>query len=153
MVLKIISKDFNDGEFIPSKFTCDGNDISPLLEWDNVPASARSLVLIMDDPDAPMGTWDHWILFNIPANINKLESNIKQLPEGTKVGKNSWNRNDYGGPCPPDREHRYFFKLYALDTILNLDNGITKTELEQAMKDHILEQAEIIGLYNRIQNQ
>lgn len=131
MALIIKSKDFNNGELIPARFTCDGKDISPNLEWDNVPASTKSFVLIMDDPDAPMGTWDHWILFNIPANIDKLESNIKQLPQGMKVGKNTWGRNDYGGPCPPDREHRYFFKLYALDSMLDLEDGITKQELEQ----------------------
>ncbi|AIL64573.1 Phosphatidylethanolamine-binding protein [Rickettsiales bacterium Ac37b] len=152
MALIIKSKGFNNGGLISSNFTCDGQDISPELEWENVPASTKSLALIMDDPDAPRGTWDHWILFNIPAMVTKLESNIKQLPEGTKVGKNSWGRNDYGGPCPPDREHRYFFKLYALDTMLNLESGVTKQAIEQEIAEHVIEYAEIICRYNRISN-
>lgn len=142
------SKNFQANQMIPEKFTCDGSDYSPALEWFGAPDKTKSFVLIMDDPDAPIGMWDHWILFNIPSNATKLEENQQVLPHGTKMGNNSWNRGKYGGPCPPDREHRYFFKVYALDCLLNLAEGATKQEIESAMKGHILASAELIGIYD-----
>ena len=152
MALEITSTAFTHGGIIPNKFTCDGQDISPDLLWQGAPVGTQSFALIMDDPDAPMGTWDHWIVFNLPANISALPEKIMNLPPGTRVGQNSWERNDYGGPCPPDREHRYFFKLYALDTMFDLPVGINKVELETAMQGHILAKAELIGNYNRPEN-
>lgn len=144
----LICKDFQANQLIPEKFTCDGTDYSPALEWSGAPDKTKSFVLIMDDPDAPIGMWDHWILFNIPSSVNHLDENQQTLPYGTKMGNNSWNRGKYGGPCPPDREHRYFFKLYALDCLLDLSEGATKQVIEAAMEDHILAKSELIGLYD-----
>ena len=147
--MEISSNAFGNNEKMPSRYTCDGDNISPPLQFSNIPAEAKSLVLIMDDPDAikPAGKiWDHWIIFN----INPETANI---PEGTNpkaiLGKNTRGKNAYGGPCPPDAQHRYFFKLYALDIMLNLQEGATKAEVEKAMHEHILEQAQLIGLYER----
>jgi len=153
MALELTSESFEHNAVIPQKYTCDGQDISPQLKWDNVPEGTRAFAMICDDPDAPMGTWDHWIVFNIPVDTTEFPEDIRLLPDGTKEGNNSWNRTGYGGPCPPDREHRYMFKLYALDTVLELDDGASKSELEAVMKGHILAQAELIGRYNRPQNQ
>lgn len=144
-----LSSVFKQGEAIPSKYTCDGSNISPPLTWKDVPSGTRSLVLIMDDPDAPHGVWDHWILFNIPTNVDMLAENTQELPTGTQQGKTSWDTLGYGGPCPPDREHRYFFKLYALDKVLSLSPGATKSEIDTAMKGHILGTAELMGKYKR----
>jgi len=152
MTFIIKSSDFMHNGIIPRRFSCDGEDLSPSLEWEDAPKETKSFVLIMDDPDAPMGIWDHWLLFNIPSNMTKLEAGITQLPEGTKVGINSWQRNDYGGPCPPDREHRYFFKLYAVNTMLDLPHGATKREIEEAIQPYIISQAILVGRYNRPQN-
>jgi len=152
MALTLKSDAFDQGATIPNKFSCDGDDISPQLSWDGVPSQTKSFALIMDDPDAPVGTWDHWILFNLPADTNSLEENISTLPPGTMVGKNSWGKNTWGGPCPPDKEHRYFFKLYALDTKLDLKEGATKKQVEQAMQNHILEKTELMARYNRPRN-
>lgn len=149
MTLQIKSGAFDQGALIPTKYTCDGGDLSPPLSWSGIPAGTKSLALVMDDPDAPVGNWDHWILFNLPPQINGFEENMKSVPAGTISGKNSWKRLGYGGPCPPDREHRYFFKLYALDTLFDLKEGITKKELEAAMQNHILEKAELMGRYDR----
>lgn len=151
MSFKITSLEFEHNGNIPALFTCDGANINPELNWKDAPSSTQSFALIVDDPDAPMGTWDHWILFNIPANINKINKELLELPKGTKVGKNSWGEDKYGGPCPPDGEHRYFFKLYALDCILDLNDGTTKKELEEAMHSHILAKAELMGKYDRIE--
>lgn len=131
---------------IPAAFTCDGKDIHPRLEIHGVPADSKSLVLIMDDPDAPVGVWDHWVAFNIPPETRVIEEGKE--PEGV-AGKNSWGRTGYGGPCPPSGTHRYFFKLYALDTLLLLREGAGKREVERAIAGHILAQAELIGLYAR----
>ncbi|MBW2969794.1 YbhB/YbcL family Raf kinase inhibitor-like protein [Candidatus Woesearchaeota archaeon] len=128
---------------IPSEYTCDGQDKIPALEISEVPAEAKSLALIMDDPDAPMRTWDHWIQWNIPPNTKKIDKDI-----GTP-GKNSWGRTGYGGPCPPSGTHRYYFKLYALDTMLDLPAGSDKKALESAMKGHILKEAVLMGKYQR----
>lgn len=142
------SSAFQDNDLIPVKFTCDGEDISPPLIWEGAPAGTKSFALIVDDPDAPMGVWDHWILFNIPALVSELPQNLSSLPTGAQAGLNSWNKMSYGGPCPPDREHRYFFKLYALDTQLKLTQP-NKSQLESAMEGHILATAKLIGRYNR----
>lgn len=149
MKLTLTSPQFSQGTTIPSRYTCDAENYSIPLEWANTPQNTQSLVLIMDDPDAPMGTWDHWLIFNIPPSVHTLSENLSDLPQGAKGGHNSFGNEVYGGPCPPDREHRYFFKLYALDTLLNLPQGASKSEIEKAMQGHILEQAELMGRYNR----
>lgn len=149
MAFLLTSNAFTANGFIPAKFTCDGNDLSPALQWTAPPAGTKSLALIMDDPDAPVGNWDHWILFNLPAETLGMTEGVKTLPTGTLEGKNSWGRTGYGGPCPPDREHRYFFKLYALDSKLALKSGSTKKEIESAMKGHIVAQTQLIGRYDR----
>src|SRR3990167_2166549 len=148
--MKIISDAFENGKIIPSKYTCDASDISPSLSWDGTPANTKSFVLIVDDPDAPHGTWDHWILFNIPSSVHQLPENISTLPEGTREGKNSWDKTGYGGPCPPSGVHRYFFKLYALDNVLTLKNGATKTEIMDAMKNNVIAESNLLGKYERI---
>lgn len=129
---------------IPKQYTCQGLDINPPLMISDIPEGTVSLALINDDPDAPMGTWNHWIIWNLKP-IPEIQ---EDFAPGTQ-GKNSWGRNDYGGPCPPSGTHRYFFKLYALDSELDLVEGATKTALETAMEGHILEQAELIGLYQK----
>jgi hypothetical protein len=147
--MKISSPAFENAGEIPSKYTCDGEDINPELNIEDVPEDTKSLVLIMDDPDAvkPAGkVWDHWVVFNIPKDVRKIEEGKE--PEGIP-GKNSWGRLGYGGPCPPDTRHRYFFKVYALDIELHLEEGATKQEVEEAMKDHILDKAELIVTYER----
>jgi hypothetical protein len=145
--LKITSPAFVTNGYIPARFTCDGNDVNPPLEIAHVPAEAKSLALIVDDPDAPVGMWVHWVVWNIdPATREIAEDNV---PLTAIQGKNDWKRNSYGGPCPPSGVHRYFFKLYALDTRLNLVTGTTKTDLEKAMHGHILADAELIGLYKK----
>lgn len=149
MALQIKSSAFDQGALIPTKYTCDGGDLSPPLSWSGIPAGTKSLALVMDDPDAPVGNWDHWILFNLPPQTTGFQENVKALPAGTISGKNSWKRLGYGGPCPPDREHRYFFKLYALDVMLDLEEAVTKKELEAVMQEHILEKAELMGRYDR----
>ncbi|MDD5193247.1 MAG: YbhB/YbcL family Raf kinase inhibitor-like protein [Candidatus Nanoarchaeia archaeon] len=137
---------FNNTEKIPSKYTADGDDINPPLEIFDIPQNAKTLVLIVDDPDAPAGVWVHWILFNIPI-INKIKEN--SVPNNSKPGMNSAGKTKYHGPSPPSGTHRYFFKLYALDTMLNLPQASKRSEIEQAMQGHILAKAEIIGLYSR----
>ena len=149
--MKLTSSAFKHNGKIPSEYTCDGDDISPELHIADVPKNAKSLALIMDDPDVPKnlrpsGLWIHWVAWNIPANTKTIPKAAE--PEG--VGGNSdFKRTGYGGPCPPVREHRYFFKLYALDTELDLPEGSTKAELEKAMQRHIIEKTELIGLYKR----
>lgn len=148
----ISSTAFGHNENIPQKFTCDGEEISPDLEWKNYPLNTQSFVLIIDDPDAPHGTWDHFIAFNIPRNINKIEENaLNTLQKPAKIIKNSWGQHRYGGPCPPiNGPHRYFFKIYALDTMLDLSTNVSKTELIKNMAHHILTEATLIGIYKRI---
>ena len=145
--MKLTSSAFQHNAQIPSEFTCDGSDLSPPLSISDVPANAKSLVLICDDPDAPVGTWDHWVVFNIPPSTKEISKGT--WPQGTP-GKNSWGRTGYGGPCPPSGTHRYFFKLYALNTMLNLPHGSAKKQIEAAMQNHILAKAELIGLYKRV---
>lgn len=148
----LTSSAFAYGASIPARYTCDGEDISPPLQWSAPPAATQSFALIMDDPDAPAGTWVHWVLYNLPAESRSLPESIPaeaQLPDGSRHGKNSWRRPGYGGPCPPGGTHRYFFKLYALDTLLTLDGDVTEEHLLQAMEGHILAQAELMGTYKR----
>ena len=152
MSLSITSTAFKQGERIPSKYTCDGSDVSPGLEWSDVPDSTRSFTIIADDPDAPVGTWIHWVLYNVPGETRTLPEAVPpdaNLPDGSRQGKNSWGRPGYGGPCPPGGTHRYFFKLYALDTVLELPSGVSKDDLLKAMKGHILAEAELMGVYSR----
>jgi len=153
MPFEIASSAFSGAGMIPKKFTCDGPDVSPPLRWTQAPAKTQSFALIVDDPDAPVGTWVHWVLYNLPANTTELPEGVEkqeQLTSGATQGRNDFRRIGYGGPCPPPgTPHRYFFKLYALDTKLTLKAGATKAELERAMKGHILGQAELIGRYGR----
>ncbi len=149
--MKITSPAFEEGGIIPSLYTCEGKNISPPLLFLSLPKNAKSLVLIMDDPDVPKtlrpsGMYDHWIVFNIPPSTQKIEQN--EAPAGVQ-GKNTGGKNQYTGPCPPDREHRYFFKLYALDTLLNLKEGVTKEEVENAMRGHIIDQCQLMGRYEK----
>ena len=145
----IESSAFEYGKGIPEKYTCDGKGINPSLVFKDVPKEAKSLALISDDPDAPNGTWDHWVLWNIPPETTEILEN--SIPNGAVVGKNSWpvNANKYGAPCPPSGSHRYFFKLYALNTILNLSINSTSQDLMNAMQDYILAEAELMGRYQR----
>jgi hypothetical protein len=153
MSFALKSTAFANGGEIPKRFACDGADLSPALAWDEVPAGALSLALIADDPDAPMGTWTHWIVWNIPAKAAALPEGAPRaelLDNGARQGRNDFKRLGYGGPCPPPgKPHRYFFKLYALDTRLDVKAGAGRNELEQAMKRHILSQTEWMGTYRR----
>ena len=144
--MKLTSTAFQNNAPIPSDYTCDGSDLSPPLTISDVPSNTKSLVLISDDPDAPVGIWDHWVVFNIPLSTKEIAKGTE--PEGT-AGKNSWGRTGYGGPCPPSGTHRYFFKLYALDTMLNLPEGATKKDIEGAMQGHIVAKTELMGTYKR----
>ncbi|MCH7574406.1 MAG: YbhB/YbcL family Raf kinase inhibitor-like protein [Candidatus Marinimicrobia bacterium] len=150
--MQITSNAFTEGGNIPARFTCDGDDISPELAWSGLPAGTRTLILICDDPDAPGGTWDHWVMFNIPAAVAGLPEDAKRQEvsgQGSVEGTNSWGKTGYGGPCPPAGTHRYYFKLYALDSALTLDSTAAKKDVEQAMEGHVLGQAQIMGRYSR----
>ena len=153
MSLELKSSDFSQGSTIPPQFTCVGSDISPALQWNSAPAQTQSFALIADDPDAPAGTWVHWVLYNLPASAHSLPQNFPRTDkasDGTLQGRNDFGRIGYGGPCPPPgKAHRYFFKLYALDTQLTLNAGASKKDLERAMKSHILDQAEIMARFSR----
>lgn len=148
MIFSISSASFSYGEIIPAKFTCEGQDQSPELDWENVPPGTESFVLIMDDPDAPAGTWTHWVIYDIPGKLSHIGN-------GEKVGKeglNSWGRRGYGGPCPPPGHgiHRYFFKIYALDTLtVDLPPGAETGEVKAAFNGHVLAVAEYMGIYER----
>lgn len=150
--MELKSQAFDAGNMIPAKYTCDGQDISPPLSWSDPPAATMSFALISDDPDAPMGTWVHWVLWNIPVNARTLEENLPKtasLANGAKQGTTDFHRVGYGGPCPPSGTHRYYFKLYALDTTLDLPSSTTKKDLEKAIEGHILAQTELMGTYRR----
>jgi len=156
MDMTIESPAFEHNGEVPTVYTCDGRDISPELRWSGVPEDAKSLVLIVDDPDAPdpdapKMTWVHWVLYDIPADATGLPQDVApdDLPEGTRHGTNNWERTGYGGPCPPIGRHRYFFKLYALDKELGNLGGPTSDELTEAMEDHVLAEAQLIGTYSR----
>ena len=142
--MKISSPDFENNQLIPKTFTCDADDAHPTLVIENIPKEAKSLVLIVDDPDVPMGTWLHWLVYDIPVT-NRIEQN--SIPG--KQGRNDFGKKNYGGPCPPGGTHRYFFRIYALDEELGLEEGVSRTDLEKAMQAHILEKAELMGLYRR----
>lgn len=142
--LKITSPSFKSGDFIPRKYTCRGEDVNPLIEISGIPGNAQSLALIVDDPDAPMGTWVHWVMWNIPVS--------KQINENSVPGEEGWNdfkRKEWGGPCPPSGTHRYYFKVYALDDVLDLPSDSTKEELVKAMEGHILAKGELMGRYKK----
>lgn len=143
--MKIWSPAFAEKAKIPSQYTCDGRDENPPLEIEGVPANAKSLALIVDDPDAPAGTWVHWVIWNIDTGTRKIAAG--SVPKGAREGVNDFRKNAYGGPCPPSGTHRYFFRLYALDEPLDLPAKTTKADLERAMKAHIVGRAETIGLY------
>jgi len=153
MSLSISSSAFNEGDRIPDKYTCEGEDISPQLIWSDTPEGTKSFTLICDDPDAPMGTWDHWLIYNIPADSEGLSEAVptnELLTDGSKQGLNSWEQTSYGGPCPPPGDpHRYFFKLYALDTMLTLTGDADKSTLENEMQEHILAEAQLMGTFSR----
>jgi Raf kinase inhibitor-like YbhB/YbcL family protein len=156
MALTLKSSAFSHNGAIPRRYTCQGEDVSVPLAWSGAPAATRSFVLIVDDPDAPdpkapRMTWVHWVLYNIPASATALKEDIKtgELPKGTLEGFNDWKRTGYGGPCPPIGRHRYFHKLYALDSLLASMESPTKADLEQATKGHVLEKAELIGTYQK----
>jgi Raf kinase inhibitor-like YbhB/YbcL family protein len=155
MALALTSSAFTHNGAIPKQYTCQGSDISMPLAWNQLPAGTKSLALIVDDPDAPdpaapQLTWVHWVVYNIPSHITGFKEGIKsgELPKGTLEGLNDWKRTGYGGPCPPIGRHRYFHKLYALDTELDLKRA-TKAQLEKAMQGHILEKSELIGTYQK----
>ena len=156
MALVLKSSAFENGAEIPARYTCSGADVSVPLSWEGVPETARSLTLIIDDPDAPDPSapkmvWVHWVLCNIPADINGLAEHVTSttLPPGAVEGLNDWHRLGYGGPCPPVGRHRYFHKLYALDTVLDELHQPTKTDVEAAMQGHIVAQAELIGTFQK----
>lgn len=156
MTIQISSTAFQAGGSIPALYTCDDKDVSPPLQWSGIPEGTRSLALIVDDPDAPdpaapKRTWVHWVLYNLPPSATGLPEGVKpaSLPSGTQEGLNDWKRTGYGGPCPPVGRHRYFHKLYALDTVLDGLRTPTKAELEKAMEGHVLARGEIIGTYER----
>lgn len=150
--MKITSSSFKEGELMNEKYTCDGENISPQLLWTDIPANTKSLALISDDPDAPAGDWVHWVIYNIPPTTTELREHYprdKELSDGTKQGKNDFGKIGYDGPFPPGGTHRYYFKLYALDIVLEKDYGLTKKELQKAMEGHILAEASIMGKYKR----
>ena len=150
--IKVTSSAFSEGGMIPKKYTRDGEDISPPLSWTAVPEDTKSIALICDDPDAPMGTWVHWVIFNIPAVTRELPSNIPPLPvikNGAKQGLNDFRKHGYNGPSPPGGTHRYYFKLYALDIEIDLPSETTKEQLLKAMEGHILAKGQIMGKYKR----
>ena len=152
MEIEITSQAFEEETMIPEKYTCDGIDVSPPLTWTSIPEGTKTLALICDDPDAPMGTWVHWVLFNLPASINELPESVptdEELKNGAKQGRNDFRRIGYGGPCPPGGTHRYYFKLYALDEELDLKTGVVKEELLKAMEGHILGKGQLMGRYKR----
>lgn len=144
--MKLSSSAFGNKEVVPVEYTCDGDDVSPPLTFADVPNNAKSLAFIVDDPDAPMGTWVHWLVWNVPPNVTGFSKgeNIIFLQ-----GKNDFGKLEYGGPCPPSGTHRYYFKLYALDTMLDLQPGTSKKQLEKAMTGHIIEEAKLMRTYSR----
>jgi len=153
MSFQLSSAAFSANEMIPKKFTCEGPNVSPQLSWSGAPAGTKTFALIMDDPDAPVGTWVHWVIYNLPANMKELPEEVEKqdrLSSGASQGRNDFRKTGYGGPCPPSgKPHHYFFKLYALDTSLDLKAGASKADVERAIKDHTLGQAELIGLFGR----
>lgn len=153
LTMQLTSSAFKDGEAIPAQFTCQGRNISPPLIWSGVPGAAKSLALIVDDPDAPSGVWVHWVLYDLPSSTNELSEDVpksQHIPGGATQGLNDFKHLGYGGPCPPPgKPHRYFFKLYALDKILELKPGASKQDVERAMQGHVLAEGQLMGTYQR----
>ena len=152
MRIEVTSSAFAEGGMIPKKCTCDGQDISPPLEWNHVPAGAKSVALIADDPDAPGKTWVHWVIYDLPGDTHELHENVphdKTLPNCAKQGLTDFKKIGYGGPCPPSGTHRYYFKVYALDKKLDLTPGATKPQLLDAMKGHVVAEGQLMGKYSR----
>lgn len=153
MSIKLTSPSFDHGDSIPVKYTCEGEDVSPPLVWSDVPDGTRSLALVCDDPDAPSGTWVHWVMYDIPPKFSELSEGVpttEVTPRGAKQGMNDFKRLGYGGPCPPRGDaHRYFFRIYALDIAPGLPAGATRADLQRAIEGHVLEQGELVGLYER----
>lgn len=153
MIFRLAATTFHSGDLIPQKFTCEGSDVSPSLSWTDPPAGTQSFALIVDDPDAPVGTWVHWVLYDLPASTLELPEGVPkdgQLSGGARQGRNDFGKIGYNGPCPPRGSlHRYFFKLYALDSPTKLKPDSSKSELERAMKGHILAQAELVAKFRR----
>ena len=153
MPIRVTSPAFQDGADIPRRYTCDGEDLSPELHWDELPAATRSIALICDDPDAPGGDWVHWVLYNLPPRATTLPAGMPAqatLTDGAHHGKNDFHRLGYGGPCPPPgKPHRYFFRLYALDTVPTLPAGASKDELLHAIQGHVVAEGQLMGRYGR----
>lgn len=150
--MKITSQAFAEGGMIPKNHTCDGANSSPPLAWDTAPEKTKTLALIVDDPDAPGGTWVHWVVFNLPAGARELPENVpaqESIAGGGRQGTNDFHKVGYGGPCPPGGAHRYYFKLYALDAELSLDSSATKDQLLKAMTGHVLAEGQLMGRYQR----
>lgn len=145
---------FKNNSEIPRKYTCEGDDVSPPLQWGNIPPDTHSLVLIVEDPDAPdpqapKRIWVHWVVYNLPVGSNSLAEGTQSLPSGAQFGINDWQKSGWGGPCPPKGKHRYFHKLFALDRTLEFPKPPTKAQLEEAMRGHILAQTQLVGLYEK----
>lgn len=152
MAIQVVSPAFDPQTSIPIKYTCRGRDISPPLEWTDIPGAVKSFALIVDDPDAPMGTWVHWVLFNIPASTRSLPENVPpgpRLDDGSVQGVGSAGENGYQGPCPPSGRHRYYFKIYALDTELNLPPSANKNAVVAAIQGHVLAQGQLMGYFSK----
>ncbi len=153
MTIQVSSSAFTEGAPIPARYTCEGQDVSPPLKWSNIPQNAKSIALIADDPDAPVGTWVHWVLYNLPPTVTELPEGVPTtdtLANSARQGRNDFQRTGYGGPCPPrGSPHRYFFKIYALDAMLSLKPGATKKDLLKAMEGHILAEGQLMGTYKR----
>lgn len=152
MTLKLTSAAFEEGGMIPSRYTCDGENVSPPLSWSGVPETAKTLALVADDPDAPRGTWVHWVVYRIPATEKGLPENVparEALDDGTRQGHNDFKNTGYGGPCPPSGAHRYFFKLYALDVEPDLPPGVSKEQLLKASEGHVVAEGQLMGRYQR----
>jgi Raf kinase inhibitor-like YbhB/YbcL family protein len=150
--ITVSSTAFNHHESIPALYTCDGENVSPPLAWKGIPAAALSIAVICDDPDAPAGTWVHWVVYDLPPTADSLSERIRKndsLPGGAKQGITDFRQTGYGGPCPPSGTHRYYFKAYALDTMLNLPAGKSKKEIERAMQGHVIGYGELVGKYSR----
>ena len=147
--LNVTSSAFGEGAMIPKKYTCDAQNVSPQIAWSGVPAGTKSIAMICDDPDAPAGDWVHWVVYNMPASTMELAEGVQSLPAGSKRGTNDFRKSGYGGPCPPSGVHRYYFKIFALDTALSLGEGATKAQLLKAMEGHILAQGALMGRYKR----
>jgi Raf kinase inhibitor-like YbhB/YbcL family protein len=150
--MDLVSSAFEEGGSIPAKYTCDGQNFSPPLSWSNAPPNTKSFVLFVNDPDAPAGDWVHWVLYNLPGDFHQLNENVpgsETLQNGAAQGRNDFQKLGYGGPCPPSGTHRYYFRLYALDAMLSLKPGATRKEVQQAMRDHVIGEAVLMGKYQR----